>query len=35
MIAWAGVERFRLDMVDDIHKRPRPRWPLTELNQKA
>ena len=31
MIAWAGVERFRLGLQDDINIRPRPRWPLTEL----
>lgn len=28
MIAWAGVERFRLQMVDDLMVVPRPRWPL-------
>ncbi|MCA0301543.1 MAG: tRNA (adenosine(37)-N6)-threonylcarbamoyltransferase complex transferase subunit TsaD [Proteobacteria bacterium] len=28
MIAWAGVERLRLGLVDDLDFRPRPRWPL-------
>jgi len=28
MIAWAGVERLRLGLVDDLSFAPRPRWPL-------
>jgi N6-L-threonylcarbamoyladenine synthase len=28
MIAWAGVERLRLGLVDALDFRPRPRWPL-------
>lgn len=28
MIAWAGVERFRLGLVDGLDFSPRPRWPL-------
>lgn len=28
MIAWAGVERLRLGLTDDLDFRPRPRWPL-------
>ena len=28
MIAWAGVERFRLGLVDGLDFAPRPRWPL-------
>ncbi|MBS0538234.1 MAG: tRNA (adenosine(37)-N6)-threonylcarbamoyltransferase complex transferase subunit TsaD [Proteobacteria bacterium] len=28
MIAWAGLERLRLGMVDTLDFRPRPRWPL-------
>lgn len=28
MIAWAGVERFRLGLTDDLNFAPRPRWPL-------
>lgn len=28
MIAWAGVERLRLGLVDDLAAAPRPRWPL-------
>jgi len=31
MIAWAGLERFRLGLVDDLSFNPRARWPLTEL----
>ena len=28
MIAWAGLERLRLGLVDALDFRPRPRWPL-------
>ncbi|MBI3710691.1 MAG: tRNA (adenosine(37)-N6)-threonylcarbamoyltransferase complex transferase subunit TsaD [Proteobacteria bacterium] len=28
MIAWAGVERLRLGLVDSLDFAPRPRWPL-------
>ena len=28
MIAWAGVERFRLGLIDDLNIAPHPRWPL-------
>ena len=28
MIAWAGLERFRLGLIDDLHVAPKPRWPL-------
>jgi N6-L-threonylcarbamoyladenine synthase len=28
MIAWAGLERLRLGLVDPLDFRPRPRWPL-------
>ncbi len=28
MIAWAGLERLRLGLVDDLAAAPRPRWPL-------
>ncbi len=28
MIAWAGLERFRLGMIDDMTVEPRARWPL-------
>ena len=28
MIAWAGLERMRLDLTDDLGFAPRPRWPL-------
>ena len=28
MIAWAGIERFKVDLVDDIHIPPKARWPL-------
>ena len=28
MIAWAGVERLLLGLVDDLDAPPRPRWPL-------
>ena len=28
MIAWAGIERLRLGLTDDLAFAPRPRWPL-------
>jgi len=28
MIAWAGLERFRLGETDNLDFKPRPRWPL-------
>ncbi len=28
MIAWAGIERFKLNMVDSLDFKPRPRWEL-------
>ncbi len=31
MIAWAGLERLRLGLTDDIDFAPRPRWPLESL----
>ena len=33
MIAWAGIERLRLGLVDDLNFEPRSRWPLTELGK--
>ena len=30
IIAWAGLERLRLGLVDNLHARGRPRWPLGE-----
>ncbi|HTH15581.1 MAG TPA: tRNA (adenosine(37)-N6)-threonylcarbamoyltransferase complex transferase subunit TsaD, partial [Magnetospirillum sp.] len=35
MIAWAGVERFRLGLVDRLDFAPRPRWPLDPTAPKA
>jgi N6-L-threonylcarbamoyladenine synthase len=31
MVAWAGLERLRLGLVDGIDFAPRPRWPLEML----
>jgi tRNA N6-adenosine threonylcarbamoyltransferase len=28
MVAWAGLERLRLGLIDDLAAAPRPRWPL-------
>lgn len=33
MIAWAGMERFRMGYHYPLSFKPRPRWPLEELNQ--
>jgi N6-L-threonylcarbamoyladenine synthase len=30
MIAWAGVERFQLGLVDNLDFEPKARWPLME-----
>ena len=30
MIAWAGIERLRLNLTDGLDFAPRPRWPLEE-----
>jgi len=35
MVAWAGVERFRLGLTDGLGFRPRPRWPLDPDAPKA
>ena len=40
MIAWAGIERLGLGLIDDLTFAPRPRWPLDtkaelSLNRKA
>ncbi len=35
MIAWAGVERLRLDLRDPLDFAPRPRWPLDEVGGRA
>ncbi|KQU52605.1 tRNA threonylcarbamoyl adenosine modification protein TsaD [Bosea sp. Leaf344] len=35
MIAWAGLERLRLGLVDDMSAVARPRWPLDELRPGA
>ncbi|MDX3806679.1 MAG: tRNA (adenosine(37)-N6)-threonylcarbamoyltransferase complex transferase subunit TsaD, partial [Bosea sp. (in: a-proteobacteria)] len=34
MIAWAGLERLRLGLTDDMKVAARPRWPLDELAPK-
>jgi N6-L-threonylcarbamoyladenine synthase len=31
MVAWAGIERLRLGLTDELGHAPRPRWPLEEL----
>ncbi|MBI3444628.1 MAG: tRNA (adenosine(37)-N6)-threonylcarbamoyltransferase complex transferase subunit TsaD, partial [Magnetospirillum sp.] len=35
MIAWAGIERLRLGLVDDLTFAPRPRWPLDPNARKG
>ncbi|MEX2618541.1 MAG: tRNA (adenosine(37)-N6)-threonylcarbamoyltransferase complex transferase subunit TsaD [Alphaproteobacteria bacterium] len=35
MIAWAGIERLRLGLTDDLNFAPRPRWPLDEPRRNA
>ena len=31
MVAWTGIERLRLGLVDGLDTAPRPRWPLDEI----
>jgi len=35
MIAWAGVERLRLGLIDGLDFAPRPRWPLDPTAPRA
>jgi N6-L-threonylcarbamoyladenine synthase len=35
MIAWAGVERLRLGMIDGLDAPARPRWPLDLKSERA
>ncbi len=35
MIAWAGIERLRLGLIDGLDFAPRPRWPLDPTAPKA
>ncbi len=35
MIAWAGIERLRLGLVDPLDMAPRPRWPLESLKDHS
>ena len=35
MIAWAGLERLRVGLVDDLHAPARARWPLAEQTSPA
>ncbi len=35
MIAWAGVERFRLGLINDMEVPARPRWPLDPTAEKV
>src|SRR4051794_19636252 len=31
MVAWAGIERLRLGLTDEVGHAPRPRWPLESM----
>ncbi len=35
MIAWAGVERLRLGMIDGLDAPGRPRWPLDPKSERT
>jgi N6-L-threonylcarbamoyladenine synthase len=35
MVAWAGLERLRLGLTDNVNFAPRPRWPLEALASRA
>ncbi|MFL5335186.1 MAG: tRNA (adenosine(37)-N6)-threonylcarbamoyltransferase complex transferase subunit TsaD, partial [Geminicoccaceae bacterium] len=34
MVAWAGIERLRLGLTDDMTTDARPRWPLETLAER-
>ncbi len=34
MIAWAGMERYKLGMTDPLDTKVRPRWPLDPKSAK-
>lgn len=35
MVAWAGVERYKLGMFDSLATEPKARWPLVSLREHA
>jgi len=35
MIAWAGIERLRLGMIDGLDAPGRPRWPLDPKSERS
>ncbi|MBX9786009.1 MAG: tRNA (adenosine(37)-N6)-threonylcarbamoyltransferase complex transferase subunit TsaD [Alphaproteobacteria bacterium] len=35
MIAWAGIERFKRNLLGTLSFSPRPRWPLEDLKHKT
>jgi N6-L-threonylcarbamoyladenine synthase len=35
MVAWAGLERLRLGLTNEIEFAPRPRWPLESLTPEC
>ena len=35
MVAWAGIERFRLGLTDNLDVSARPRWPLEEARSAS
>jgi N6-L-threonylcarbamoyladenine synthase len=35
MVAWAGIERLRLGLTDEVGHAPRPRWPLEGMAAQA
>lgn len=35
MIAWAGLERFQKGLVDTLFVKPKPRWPMDQIQRKV
>ena len=35
MIAWAGIERLRLGLIDGLDAPGRPRWPLDPKSERS
>lgn len=35
MIAWAGIERYRLGLVSNLNFKPKPRWPISNIDGES
>ena len=35
MVAWAGIERLKLGLVDELNFKPRAKWDLSDLGNRV